>query len=737
MGMSVTYLFIKDSLMKIKHVIRKKRVRLLLILSAVALGITGSCVMLVRFTNSILCSPESGAFNIESGFEVWPYRGVQYDMSSYLDQSLEWTSDGSHIVFNTRDYYLDNFGVDFPPNSRTHVVAADGVSLVSISNDGEFDISGSPAISPDGSRIAYSIYRYLGGDTRYDDTFERYFEIETSSLDGSNRRRLTEKKGFDLYPAWSPSGDRIAFTRQGVPNCALFSSSGSGRTIYVVNADGSEVHEVLKDSDVSEDGVSAYIRRGSDRFQWSPDGQQLALFVDLNSSSGGIRKRWTSLITVAADGSGWTEVESEARMSYVGSAFEPSAFRGFVAWSPDSRRIAFMKHEDGITTLYTVEGDGTGLRAVTSLGTGSNDLAGALSWSPDGSEIRFFVSDLPSRRSTMQSDGSQVRFFDFTDLMEATLYTVNSDGSDLRDVGEISNKHVPSPDGSMIAVVNHGSPYQANTTVLYTMSPNGTNVRVLVREGDDGFLAAVGSDQRPSATIDACSAGVVVADPDANPGLVRDCEVLVKMVDRLPVVGLNWDADTPISEWVGVLSDGPVGRGDDSDSGTVSPPARVREISLSGQGIQGAFPDVVELTGLRVLDLSGNRLIGGLPSELGNLSELRILRLNSNELSGSIPSELGELSALEYLDLSENGLSGSIPSELGNLSSLRELHLSRNELSGSIPSELGNLSALNVLELGRPRGLTGCIPAVLADRLGSDGLLMGNYAAEWLPKCGE
>ena len=195
----------REKISRIHHLYnRKKRGRVILILSAVVLVLVGSCVMLIRFTNSILCSPESGAFNIESGFEVWPYSGVQYDVG-YLGQSLEWTPDGSHIIFDTRDYYLGNFGVDSPPNTRIHVVSADGSSLVSITNTGKFDISGSPAVSPDGSRIAYSIYRYVGGDTQYDDTFERYFEIETSALDGANRRRLTEKKGFDLYPAWSPS----------------------------------------------------------------------------------------------------------------------------------------------------------------------------------------------------------------------------------------------------------------------------------------------------------------------------------------------------------------------------------------------------------------------------------------------------------------------------------------------------------------------------------------------------
>ena len=735
--------------MRIKHLIRKKRVRVILILSAVALGITGSCVMLVRFTNDILCSPGFGLFNIEAGLGRGPYAGIREDID-YLDQSLEWTPDGSHIVFGATDDYRGDFHEYYfsPRTTRIQVAAADGSSLVSISNDGEFDISGSPAVSPDGSRIAYSIYRYVGGDTEYPDTFERYFEIETSALDGSNRRRLTEKKGFDLYPVWSPSGDRIAFTRQGVPNCALSFDilfPSYGRTIHVMNVDGSEVRDVFKSSDVSDDGASIVDIMIEDRgLQWSPDGRSLALFVDMFSRP---RTSRTSLVTVEANGSGWMELASEAGRSYVGGRLEPSTFRGSVAWSPDSRRLAFVKHEDDITTLYTVERDGTSLRVVTSLDTGANYLSGVLSWSSEGSEIRFFVTDLPSQITT--------------------LYVVNVDGSDLRGSVERPGERpegILSPDGSRIAVLApFDRYYDVNTVILSTASSDGTDVRVLVRTRGNGVFEAVGTEQKSSVTVASCSAGVVVADPDANPGLVRDCEALVKMVDRLAVVGLNWGADTPISEWVGVLSDSPAGRGNGPNAGAGSSPARVRGLSLSGLILGYPFPDAVtELTGLRLLDLSGNKLIGDLPSELGDLSELRVLRLPRNELRGPIPAELGKLRMLEELGLSENPLggsipaelgnlsslrelrlsgnylSGSIPAELGNLSSLRELYLGRNNLSGEIPSELGNLSALNVLELRGLRGLTGCIPAALADRLiASDGLLMGNHADEWFPKCGE
>ena len=81
------------------------------------------------------------------------------------------------------------------------------------------------------------------------------------------------------------------------------------------------------------------------------------------------------------------------------------------------------------------------------------------------------------------------------------------------------------------------------------------------------------------------------------------------------------------------------------------------------------------------LNLSGYRLLGEIPAELGSLSRLEILDLNQNALAGEIPAELGSLSNLEILDLSGNGF-GEIPPELGSLPNLEILDLSHNALTG-------------------------------------------------------
>mgnify|MGYP002776109197 FL=1 len=99
------------------------------------------------------------------------------------------------------------------------------------------------------------------------------------------------------------------------------------------------------------------------------------------------------------------------------------------------------------------------------------------------------------------------------------------------------------------------------------------------------------------------------------------------------------------------------------------------------------------------LDLSGNRISGSIPNEIGSLTGLYNLNLSSNLLIRSIPSSLGNLLTLESLDVSNNQLNGTIPDELTNLTSLAFLNLSNNKLSGAIPKGMFLLTAASLVLL--------------------------------------
>ena len=192
--------------------------------------------------------------------------------------------------------------------------------------------------------------------------------------------------------------------------------------------------------------------------------------------------------------------------------------------------------------------------------------------------------------------------------------------------------------------------------------------------------------------------------------MVQDCETLLTIRDALEGdAELEWNADTPITEWEGVTVDGS--------------PLRVTELDLPNQGLTGIIPpELGRLTALKSLILrdswsraakNPNWLTGGIPAELGNLTALETMDLSGNLLTGPIPQELGNLAALKTLDLHTNLLSGPLPPELGGLTALERLYLEGNYLSGPISPELSTIARLQGFNLAG-NYLTGCVSAELS-----------------------
>lgn len=240
-----------------------------------------------------------------------------------------------------------------------------------------------------------------------------------------------------------------------------------------------------------------------------------------------------------------------------------------------------------------------------------------------------------------------------------------------------------------------------------TPSPMATTVTTATAEPTPEATATVKPAPEATATPEpassdatpACSNGIAVPDPEDNPGLVRDCAVLLEARDILAGDGNRnpprWRDDRAIQHWPGV-------------SVNVYP-ARVSHLVVTG-GLRGRIPSELGLLNqLRTLDLRGNRLTSEIPPELGSLTKLEELYLAHNDLTGEIPPELGQLKNLEHLDLRDNRLAGEVPPELGALTKLRELYLADNELTGPIPRELPQLPKLEYLEMNGNQ-LTGGIP---------------------------
>ncbi|KAJ4831653.1 hypothetical protein Tsubulata_043674 [Turnera subulata] len=110
--------------------------------------------------------------------------------------------------------------------------------------------------------------------------------------------------------------------------------------------------------------------------------------------------------------------------------------------------------------------------------------------------------------------------------------------------------------------------------------------------------------------------------------------------------------------------------------------------------------------------MDNNKLVGNIPSELGNLSGLIRLSLSGNNLSGPIPATVARMENLQHMDLSSNKLNGSIPVDICYARSISEVNLQENKLSGALPDCIGLLTSLRNFVLDS-NALTSSIPLSL------------------------
>ena len=148
-----------------------------------------------------------------------------------------------------------------------------------------------------------------------------------------------------------------------------------------------------------------------------------------------------------------------------------------IAFSPDGARIAFDNYLQGEYGIETADPDGGDIVRLTD---GVNDSWA--SWSPDGTRI-LFSSTLYDSSIEQCLPGFPHEYRCRTDI-----YVMDPDGSDvirLTDdpAGEFMARW--SPDGSRIAFVREGDLRAGSYEAVYTMLPDGTDVR-RISSGDGG-----------------------------------------------------------------------------------------------------------------------------------------------------------------------------------------------------------------------------------------------------------
>lgn len=275
------------------------------------------------------------------------------------------------------------------------------------------------------------------GDGRY--------SAETASLIGSNNKRLAEDRSYAPYdPVVSPDGSRTVF--RSYDNSIAPEHRGDG--LFLAYSDEEGTHRLAPSI-----GISAHPAI------WSPDSKKVVFFGN----------EWHKLIVKSDGGIDGNSIPMPIGFLYVVDVDRSQAVRLFESeslptWSPDSKRIAFIRHQRGGEVITTVHPDSSGLTTVTNVPLGAttqplrrnvsgDNLRGRwLSWSPSGSDILIQRSPF----ALVDADGSRTKIMDAGPGAYAGW----------------------SPDGSRIAVLLHG---EVDGVKLFTMNPDGSDRRVLVR----------------------------------------------------------------------------------------------------------------------------------------------------------------------------------------------------------------------------------------------------------------
>ncbi|MDZ4675451.1 MAG: BamA/TamA family outer membrane protein [Gemmatimonadota bacterium] len=262
-----------------------------------------------------------------------------------------------------------------------------------------------PALSPDGSRVAYFSEKdfyfvdlYLAdGNTgkvirrllqsSYSSNYETYRFISSSvawSADGQYLAFAAKRGGKDdlvivdphrnkqirgielelngaLTPTWSPDGTQIAFT----------GLDGGLADLYIINTDGTGLRRLTND------------RYTELHPSWSPDGRSIAFTTDRGPETDFQRLTLGNYrIGVLDIASG--EIAIPAGMD-VGKNVSPQ-------WSPDSRTIAFISDRNGINNIYLHDLGRAVTTRITDFYTGVSGitpLSPVLSWSHGSDRLAF------------------------------------------------------------------------------------------------------------------------------------------------------------------------------------------------------------------------------------------------------------------------------------------------------------------------------------------------------------
>jgi dipeptidyl aminopeptidase/acylaminoacyl peptidase len=367
---------------------------------------------------------------------------------------------------------------------------------------------GSPQISPDGLRIAYTV-----GTTDYD-TNSSETQIWVVDRDGDVPIPMTGKGSSASSPRWSLDGRRLSF---------LSARDGGKMQVWALDlTTGGEAVQLTE----AEEGVSSY--------EWSPDGRRMALRIKdpapkknpaaKTKSGSDIAEPWViDRLQFKRDYVGYLDhrrthlytfdLASRALVQITSGDYDDSQ----AVWSPDGQTIAFVSNrtddaDDNFdTNIWLVDAGNTDMGASLTQVTTNPGSDGSPAWSPDGARIAHVTEtdvdhspydvakvaviepggqamilteglDRGSRRPMFSADGNSV-YFQVDDSGERHLAMIPTRGGEVTrviDGPRTVNAVAISDDGTIVALISE--PHEPGN--LYLREDSG-DLRKLTRNNDE------------------------------------------------------------------------------------------------------------------------------------------------------------------------------------------------------------------------------------------------------------
>ncbi len=209
---------------------------------------------------------------------------VQLTHNNAIDEIPRWAPLGTHILFSSN---VEKGGIDPRTDNEyrrdTYIVKPDGSALTLLSYDTYLVHTQDAEWFPDGQSVIFSAF-WIGASGWPNEGF-------TVNINATGLTQFTTLDALnDISFRFSPDGSKIALRHHNSDGTA-----GSGASIYVVNADGTNL--ILLETNSNHQGYP----------KWTHDSQQLIFWTafdvnwDFEQTSGGIT-------LVNADGTGFTQL---------------------------------------------------------------------------------------------------------------------------------------------------------------------------------------------------------------------------------------------------------------------------------------------------------------------------------------------------------------------------------------------------------------------------------------------